>query len=104
MLLYELLLFIAAGTLAFIVSEIATWVETQFPAKEKPVRRKRKREIKADLDVLYHQYRQGVLGEAEYLDLTDHLIDQLAELSRENARVGDAAFNVGKPAKSLTSP
>jgi hypothetical protein len=83
-LLFELLLFIVAGTFVFVVSKIAEWVETQFPAKEKPPRPRRRREIKADLDVLYRSYRQGLLDEAQYLDQTDELIDQLAELTYKN--------------------
>lgn len=81
MLLLELLLFIVAGMFAFTVSKIAEWIETQFPPKEKPPRPRRRREIKADLDVLYSSYRQGLLDEAQYLNQTDELIDQLAELT-----------------------
>lgn len=80
-LLFELLLFIVAGTLAFIVSKIADWIETQFPPKAKPPRPRRRREIKADLDVLYQSYQHGLLDEADYLDQSDELIDQLAELT-----------------------
>ncbi|MEO6286924.1 MAG: hypothetical protein ABIN80_05640 [Dyadobacter sp.] len=79
MLLIELLLFIVVGTFVFIVSKIAEWIEEQFPPKVKPPRPKSRREIKADLDVLYRSYQKGLLDEAEYLDQTDELIDQLAE-------------------------
>ena len=81
MLLFELLLFIAIGTFVFILSKIAEWVEAQFPPRTRMPRPRRKREIKADLDVLYQSYQQGLLNEAEYLDQTDELIDQLAELT-----------------------
>lgn len=81
MLLLELLLFIVIGTFVFIVSKIAEWIEAQFPRKPKPPRPRRRREIKADLDVLYRSYQQGLLDEAEYLDQTEELIDQLAELN-----------------------
>ena len=81
MLLFELLLFIFVGTFVFIVSEIVCWFEAQFPAKQKPPRPKRKSEIKADLDVLYQSYQKGLLDEVTYLDQTDELIDQLAELT-----------------------
>jgi hypothetical protein len=83
-LLFELLLFMVAGTFVFILSKIAEWIETQFPAKKKPPRPKRRREIKADLDVLYHSYTAGLLDEAQYLDQTDELIDQLSELTYKN--------------------
>jgi hypothetical protein len=72
------------GTLVFLVSKIADWLETQFPAKVKPPRPKSRRRIKADLDVLYHSYSQGLLDEAQYLDQTDELINQLAELTYKN--------------------
>ena len=81
MLLFELLLFIVVGTFVFIISLIAEWVETKFPPKIKPPRPKRRREIKADLDVLYRSYQLGLLDEADYLDQSDELIDQLAELT-----------------------
>ncbi|QRQ99834.1 hypothetical protein [Dyadobacter sandarakinus] len=81
MLLFELLLFIFTGTFVFIVSQIADWIETQFPPKARPPRPRRRREIKADLDVLYRSYQQGLLEEAEYLYQTDELIDQLAALT-----------------------
>lgn len=82
MILLELILFIVAGTIVFIVSIIYEWVESKFPATKQPekVRVRHKREIKADLDVLYHSYQQGLLDEAQYLDQTDELIDQLADL------------------------
>ncbi|TLV03924.1 hypothetical protein [Dyadobacter luticola] len=80
-LLYELLLFIVAGTFVFMISKIAEWIEVKFPPKPKPPRPRRRREIKADLDVLYHSYQQGLLDEAAYLDQTDELIDQLAEIT-----------------------
>jgi hypothetical protein len=82
-LLFELLLFIAVGTFVFILSKIADWIEERFPPKPKPPRPRRRRDIKADLDVLYHSYQQGLLNEAEYLDQTDELIDQLAELTQK---------------------
>lgn len=79
MLLIELLLFIAAGTFAFIISKIAEWIETLFPPRERLRRPRRRREIKADLDVLYRSYSKGLLDEAQYLDQSHDLIDQLAE-------------------------
>ena len=81
MLLFELLLFIVTGTFVFLVSRIAEWVETLLPPKKKPPRPRRRREIKADLNVLYRSYTEGLLDEAQYLDQTDDLIDQLAELT-----------------------
>jgi hypothetical protein len=74
-----------AGTIVFIVSLIFEWFETKFPPKKKPVpiKVRHKREIKADLDVLFRSYQQGLLDEAEYLDQTDELIDQLADLVHE---------------------
>lgn len=81
MLLLELLLFIFIGTFVFIISKIAEWIEVRFPPKQKQPRPRRRREIKADLDVLYRSYQQGLLDEAQYLDQSDELIDQLAELT-----------------------
>ncbi|GGB96395.1 hypothetical protein [Dyadobacter sediminis] len=81
MLLLELLLFIFIGTFVFIVSKIAEWIEIHYPAKQKPPRPRRRREIKADLDVLHRSYQQGLLDEAQYLIQSDELIDQLAELT-----------------------
>ncbi|KAA6438330.1 hypothetical protein FEM33_16680 [Dyadobacter flavalbus] len=84
-LLLELLLFIFIGTFVFIVSKIAEWIEMQFPRKQKPPRPRRRREIKADLDVLYRSYQQGLLDEAQYLDQSDELIDQLADFYKQGA-------------------
>ncbi|MCE7063899.1 hypothetical protein [Dyadobacter sp. CY326] len=89
MLLIELLLFIVAGALAFIGSMIVEWIEIHFPRKEKSPRPRRRREIKADLDMLYHSYRQGLLDEAQYLAETDELIDQLAELTYKDPVAAD---------------
>jgi hypothetical protein len=80
--LLELILFIVAGAICFIASKVLDWFETKFPPKKRPVpvRKRHRREIKADLDVLYHSYQQGLLDEAQYLDQSDELIDQLADL------------------------
>lgn len=81
MLLLELLLFIVAGTFVFIISKIAEWIGARFPRPVTKPRSRGRREIKEDLDVLFRSYQQGLLDEAEYLDQTDELIDQLADLT-----------------------
>ncbi|WP_439581893.1 hypothetical protein [Dyadobacter bucti] len=82
MILLELILFIVVGTICFIISKVVEWFEYKFPPKKQPVRTKvrHRGQIKADLDVLYHSYQQGLLDETQYLDQTDELIDQLADL------------------------
>lgn len=82
MILLELILFIVAGTICFIISKVVEWIENKFPPKKQPVRIKARHrgQIKADLDNLYRSYQQGILDEAQYLDQSDELIDQLSEL------------------------
>jgi hypothetical protein len=85
--LLELILFIVAGTLCFIISRIADWIEARYPSKPQPVRmpRRHRGRIKADLDLILQSYQQGLLNEEQYLDQTDELIDQLAELLHEKS-------------------
>ncbi|KQS30755.1 hypothetical protein [Dyadobacter sp. Leaf189] len=79
MILLELILFIVAGTICFIVSQILNWIDERYPPAPRTPR-KRRGKIKADLDMVLHSYQQGLLNEEQYLDQTDELIDELAEL------------------------
>ncbi|WP_439554929.1 hypothetical protein [Dyadobacter sp.] len=82
MILLELILFIVAGTICFIVSQILNWFDEKYPSKKEYVvpPRLRRGKIKADLDMILHSYQQGLLNEEQYLDQADELIDELADL------------------------
>jgi hypothetical protein len=80
--LLELLLFIAVGAVSFIVSRIMDFFGEKFPASRRPprVRLRHRGDIETDLDMTFLAYKQGLLNEEQYLDQTDELIDQLADL------------------------